>query len=229
MGFAREPAAAALAQCGGADADRAAGILLAARQAEEDAAPAQARALAAAELAAAAQASPEPEPQPEPPATVVALLELADLSHHAAAVATAGYIHLSDLVEADEAELKDAAAEVQMKRPETRRFIKAVATLRDPATAAGGGTVGGGDGSAKAAAPAQTTESHGKRVVAADAADAGSDYDLVFSNKTAWDQLCLDTRSQLTPLGVRVWQQRTDIPKDSDNCKHTHTNATTCL
>ena len=42
-------------------------------------------------------------------------------------------------------------------------------------------------------------------------------YDLVFSNKTAWDSLCLDVRAQLAASGVRVWQQQTNIPKDSDN------------
>ena len=41
----------------------------------------------------------------------------------------------------------------------------------------------------------------------------------VFSNKTAWDPLCLEVRGKLVPSGVRVWQQQTNIPKDSDNCK----------
>ena len=64
-------------------------------------------------------------------------------------------------------------------------------------------------------------------------------YDLVFSNKTIldpvihllcfsshaylpdvrlpWTQLCLEMRDQLQETGLRVWQQATSIPKDSDN------------
>jgi hypothetical protein len=45
----------------------------------------------------------------------------------------------------------------------------------------------------------------------------GDEFDFVFSNKTASDALCLDIRATLTARGLRVWQQKTNIPKDSDN------------
>ena len=32
-----------------------------------------------------------------------------------------------------------------------------------------------------------------------------------------WTQLCLEMRDQLQETGLRVWQQATSIPKDSDN------------
>ena len=44
------------------------------------------------------------------------------------------------------------------------------------------------------------------------------EFDFTFSNKTAWDPLCLEVRGKLVASGVRVWQQQTNIPKDSDNC-----------
>ena len=43
-------------------------------------------------------------------------------------------------------------------------------------------------------------------------------YDFVFSNKTNCDAICLRARGELTSRGLRVWQQKTDIPKDSDKC-----------
>ena len=39
----------------------------------------------------------------------------------------------------------------------------------------------------------------------------------VFSNKTESDQLCLRVHGQLVARGLKVWQQKTNIPKDSDN------------
>ena len=39
----------------------------------------------------------------------------------------------------------------------------------------------------------------------------------MFSNKTSWDALCLEIRANLVADGVRIWQQRTNIPKDSEN------------
>ena len=58
-------------------------------------------------------------------------------------------------------------------------------------------------------------ESHGKYILPALAAD--HDFHLVFSNKTAWDSLCLEVRGKMVPEGVRIWQQKTNIPKDSEN------------
>ena len=39
----------------------------------------------------------------------------------------------------------------------------------------------------------------------------------VFSNKTESDQLCLRVHGQLVARGLKVWQQKTNIPKDSQN------------
>ena len=65
-----------------------------------------------------------------------------------------------------------------------------------------------------AAAP-PPMESHGKlaRVSPADAFQ----FHLVFSNKTESDALCLAIWTELTARGVQVWQQKKNIPKDSDN------------
>ena len=63
--------------------------------------------------------------------------------------------------------------------------------------------------------PEPDTESHGKHILPALAAE--HDFHLVFSNKTAWDSLCLEVRSKLVQDGVRIWQQKTNIPKDSEN------------
>ena len=58
-------------------------------------------------------------------------------------------------------------------------------------------------------------ESHGQfaRVSPADAFQ----FHLVFSNKTESDALCLGIWTELTARGVQVWQQKKNIPKDSDN------------
>ena len=47
--------------------------------------------------------------------------------------------------------------------------------------------------------------------------EPSDEFDFVFSNRTASDALCLRIRAQLTAQGLRVWQQKTNIPKDSDN------------
>ena len=59
-----------------------------------------------------------------------------------------------------------------------------------------------------------TVESHGQTVLATQPTD---EFDFVFSNRTASDELCLQLRAKLTAQGIRVWQQKTNIPKDSDN------------
>ena len=46
---------------------------------------------------------------------------------------------------------------------------------------------------------------------------AGQIFHLVFSNKTKHDSLCLDVREKLIAVGLNVWQQQKNIPKDSDN------------
>ena len=46
---------------------------------------------------------------------------------------------------------------------------------------------------------------------------AGQIFHLVFSNKTKHDSLCLDVREKLIGVGLNVWQQTTNIPRDTDN------------
>jgi hypothetical protein len=59
------------------------------------------------------------------------------------------------------------------------------------------------------------TESHGRAV--AHSSDEDAQFDFVFSNKTASDALCLAVRQRLVAQNLRVWQQKTNIPKDSEN------------
>ena len=65
-------------------------------------------------------------------------------------------------------------------------------------------------------------ESHGALVVPA--LEPEHDFHLVFSNKTIWDPLCLEVRAKLVVDGVRIWQQQTNIPKDSENCTPPHSS-----
>jgi hypothetical protein len=58
-------------------------------------------------------------------------------------------------------------------------------------------------------------ESHGKLVRVS--AQSSHQFHLVFSNKTESDAYCLTIWAQLVALGVTVWQQKKNIPKDSDN------------
>ena len=45
----------------------------------------------------------------------------------------------------------------------------------------------------------------------------GQSFHLVFSNKTKHDALCLDVHAKLVAIGLNVWQQQKNIPKDSVN------------
>jgi hypothetical protein len=62
---------------------------------------------------------------------------------------------------------------------------------------------------------AAPTESHGK-LAPVSPTDAFQ-FHLVFSNKTETDGYCLGIWTELTARGVQVWQQKKNIPKDSDN------------
>ena len=62
---------------------------------------------------------------------------------------------------------------------------------------------------------AAPTESHGK-LAPVSPTDAFQ-FHLVFSNKTETDGYCLGIWTDLTARGVQVWQQKKNIPKDSDN------------
>lgn len=58
------------------------------------------------------------------------LLVAEELVKYAEAVAEEGYSFLQDLLEADDDELEQLAKHVQMKKPEAKRFLKAVAATR---------------------------------------------------------------------------------------------------
>ena len=45
----------------------------------------------------------------------------------------------------------------------------------------------------------------------------GQVFHFVFSNKTKHDDICLVVLGDLVAAGLNVWQQTTNIPKDSDN------------
>ena len=67
---------------------------------------------------------------------------------------------------------------------------------------------------ASAPAAEAATESHGRVV---EQSSDNFEFDFVFSNKTASDALCLTVRKRLIAHNLRVWQQKTNIPKDSEN------------
>eukprot|EP01043_Picozoa_sp_COSAG02_P040569 COSAG02_NODE_3294_length_6996_cov_21.108743_5_plen_405_part_00 len=67
---------------------------------------------------------------------------------------------------------------------------------------------------ARSVPQALTVESHG---ITTEIETLGDVFDFVFSNKTNCDAICLQVREQLVARGLAVWQQKTNIPKDSDN------------
>lgn len=108
-------------------------------------------------------------------------------------------------------------------------ILEIAATQRSPAGAAShsGGLEGAGsepepelqavaEQESYGAAPSTsaTVESHGTAMESAAHDDV---FDFVFSNKTNCDAICLKVREQLVARGLIVWQQKTNIPKDSDN------------
>ena len=94
---------------------------------------------------------PESQPQPETAALdalqeepklplsaagkddVNALLVAKKLEKYSEAVVEAGYSFVSDLLAADDEEIAELAKDVQMKKPETRRLLQAVAARRSAA------------------------------------------------------------------------------------------------
>lgn len=62
-----------------------------------------------------------------------------------------------------------------------------------------------------------TEDTHGDPV--APTPLAALEFDIVCSNKTALNPLCFQVCEQLAEHGLRVWQQRANVPKDSSNCK----------
>ena len=68
-----------------------------------------------------------------------------------------------------------------------------------------------------AAAPTATVRSHGRLVQQLAPIGAGETFHFVLSNKTESDAFCLSLHKDLTDKGLKVWQQKKNIPKDSDN------------
>ena len=105
------------------------------------------------------QPAPTPTPTPTPTTTggvgvaqvyeaagaVDAMLADVHLSAYAAAFGSEGYEYVVDLLDAEQAELEELMTKVGMKRPERRRFERALAMHRDAASA---GTAGGGEADA---------------------------------------------------------------------------------
>ncbi len=144
-----------------------------------------------------------------------------DLSEYAAPMKQHGYTSLRFLVEgAEEADLDELAQDIGMKKPHLRVLKR---TWKKLVADAGSAGAEGTSASVAASAPASepqpvsaddTSETHGQAVQEMQPDD---EFDFVFSNKTASDALCLDIRAKLTARGLHVWQQKTNIPKDSDN------------
>jgi cell division protein FtsB len=140
------------------------------------------------------------------------------LEVYTAAVKETGYTVLLFLKDAHEEDLDEMARDIGMKRPHLRTLKRACKQLVAEADS-------GGVASSTALEPElEPEESHGAFI---EPQEPVHEFDLVFSNKTAFDSLCLEVRAKLVPEGVRVWQQRTNIPKDSDNCKSPRSSVST--
>ena len=168
-----------------------------------------------AEEAAAKVASPGPKSGP----TIDEWLDELDLGGYAAAVKEEGYTTLRFLKDAEEQDLDEMAQGIGMKRPHVRTLKRAWKQL--VAEVDSGGAAASTASEPEPEPASEPGESHGARI---EPQAVAHEFDLVFSNKTAFDPLCLQVRAQLVPDGVRVWQQRTNIPKDSDNCAPPHTS-----
>eukprot|EP01043_Picozoa_sp_COSAG02_P041077 COSAG02_NODE_3378_length_6839_cov_12.056973_2_plen_544_part_00 len=183
-----------------------------------EAAAAEARAALAvqSEQAAAVAASPASSGP-----TIDGWLAELELGDFAAPMKQQGYTSLRFLIAAEEEDLDELAQDIGMKKPHLRVLKRTWKILvADAGSAGADGTSGGAAASPPASEPEpvsadDTSESHGQTV--AEVMQPGDEFDFVFSNKTASDALCLDIRATLTARGLRVWQQKTNIPKDSDN------------
>ena len=144
------------------------------------------------------------------------------LEVYTAAVKETGYTVLLFLKDAEEEHLDEMAKDIGMKRPHLwtlKRAWKQLVAEADNGASVASSTASEPESplpAEPAAGPEpESEESHGAYIGPQAPAH---EFDLVFSNKTAFDSLCLEVRAKLVPEGVRVWQQRTNIPKDSDNC-----------
>jgi hypothetical protein len=172
-------------------------------------------------------AAPEPEPateEAEPPA-IDAWLAGIGLSKYTAQIKEYGYDQMLVLHKATEADIVEMTedADVKMKKPHRRVFVaewKELCAARQQQQSSEPEPEPESESEPEQQEPQQQVvvaveESHGKPIIPTLAADLT--FHLVFSNKTAWDALCLEVRGRLVADGVRIWQQRTNIPKDSDN------------
>ena len=75
----------------------------------------------------------EPELEPRGKENIEALLILERLEKFCAAIVEEGYSFVDDLLEADDEELAQLTKDLQMKKPEARRFLKAVASKKSAA------------------------------------------------------------------------------------------------
>ena len=125
-------------------------------------APTPAAAAAAAQLGLPPPGA-APVPAPKVSSAIQDLLAQAKLTQYSAAIAAAEYVELSDLLEAETAELQALVAKVEMSAPAAKRFRKAIQALGGPAPpgaaspatapAAGGSTAPGASAAAVAAEP----------------------------------------------------------------------------
>jgi hypothetical protein len=175
---------------------------------------------------ASTAAAPEPEPaaeEAEPPA-IDAWLAGIGLSKYTAQIKEYGYDQMLVLHKATEADIVEMTedADVKMKKPHRRVFVvkwKELCAASQQQQSSEPEPEPESESEPEQQEPQQQVvaveESHGKPIIPTLAADLT--FHLVFSNKTAWDALCLEVRGRLVANGVRIWQQRTNIPKDSDN------------
>lgn len=116
-------------------------------------------------------------------------------------ITSAGYTNQQYLLDADLDDIEETLGRMEMQKPARKTFLKAWHQLKNSA-------------SEKTRTKSQVSHGLGSR-------DPGGsesyEFDFVFSNKTISDKLCLAVREQLVARGLKVWQQKTNIPKDSDN------------
>jgi hypothetical protein len=168
---------------------------------------------------AATQLAVEPTavvPEPAPAElTLDEWLVQIKLDRYGADIKEAGYDEFEFLKAADEADVEEILGDISsMKKPHAKAFMREWKKLVGSQTSSQHAL--GLPPAAAAphpAAPALVVQSHGQMVEL----HQTDEFDFVFSNKTATDALCLAVRSKLTELGLKVWQQKTNIPKDSDN------------
>ena len=214
----QEEAAAATAAAKAKEEEEAAAIAATAKAKELPPAPAASPAIPEGEPPEPEQQQePELEPEPEPEAAgSLATFFGAWLPQLKGYLEELGVEEAEDLKELEAEDIEVLVS--KLKKVQGKKLRKKLAAFCH-------GSDGGSAAAAGAASPvaatepepandAVTIESHGQMVEVMQPTD---EFDLVFSNKTASDTLCLTIRAQLVASGVRVWQQQTNIPKDSEN------------